>query len=159
MPTAGELLVDGRPLARYGRQRYRAALAAVMQEDRLFSGTVTDNIAQFAAAPDAPRCRACARVAELHATIERWPLGYASPVGDMGSQLSGGERQRLLLARALYRAPRLLLLDEFTSHLDAPAEARIHARLARLGMTRIVVAHRRESLRYADRELRLARPR
>ena len=157
-PDAGELLVDGRPLARYGRQRYRAMLAAVMQEDRLFSGTVADNIAQFPAVPDRARCRACARIAELDATIEAWPLGYASPIGDMGSQLSGGERQRLLLARALYRAPRILLLDEFTSHLDAPAEARIHARLARLGVTRIVVAHRRESLRHAHRELRLRRP-
>jgi ATP-binding cassette subfamily B protein RaxB len=85
----------------------------------------------------------------------RMPMGYLTPVGDMGSTLSGGQRQRICLARALYAEPRILFLDEATSHLDAFTEHRIHEGLRELDVTCIIVAHRRETLSIADRVIRL----
>ncbi|MEQ8207270.1 MAG: ATP-binding cassette domain-containing protein, partial [Woeseia sp.] len=154
-PTRGELEVNGQLLARYGVLRYRGQIASVMQEDRLFCGSILDNISFFDVNVDVPRVKACARFADLADSIERLPMQYFSAVGDMGTALSGGQRQRLLLARALYRRPRILFLDEFTSHLDAGSEARINARLSRLAITRVVVAHRAETIRHADRQIRL----
>jgi len=154
-PGRGTVLVDGLPLARYGLFAYRRLAAGVMQNDRLFSGTVADNLSGFAPRPDLGRCRACARLARVDDTIEALPMGYLTPVGDMGALFSGGEGQRLLLARALYRRPAVLFLDEFTSHVDPACEARILEGLATLPLTLVAVAHRRESVRRADREIAL----
>ncbi|HUO83404.1 MAG TPA: peptidase domain-containing ABC transporter [Gammaproteobacteria bacterium] len=150
-PSEGAILVDGRDLRLADLHAYRQQVAAVMQHDHLLSGSLAENIAFFAARPDEQRIVACARLACVDEDILRMPMGYQSLVGDMGAALSGGQKQRLLLARALYREPRILFLDEATSHLDAPTEARILAMLAGLGITRVLIAHRRQTLAHADR--------
>lgn len=154
-PSSGAVLVDGRDIHRGDIRGYRQQVASVMQDDRLLSGSLADNIAFFDARPDESRIEACARLACLDEEIAGMPMGYHSLVGDMGAALSGGQKQRILLARALYREPRILFLDEATSHLDAATEARIAAMLAGLEITRILIAHRRETLSRADRVVRL----
>jgi ATP-binding cassette subfamily B protein RaxB len=101
------------------------------------------------------RVRECATLAQIKSDIERMPMGYESLVGDMGSTLSGGQKQRVLLARALYRRPRILILDEGTSHLDVETEKAVNAALSNLAITRLVVAHRPETLRAAGRVVTL----
>jgi ATP-binding cassette subfamily B protein RaxB len=101
------------------------------------------------------RVRECAALAQISTDIERMPMGYESLVGDMGSTLSGGQKQRVLIARALYRRPRILILDEGTSHLDLENERAVNAALSQLAITRLVVAHRPETLRAAGRVITL----
>ena len=81
------------------------------------------------------------------------PMQYESLIGDMGSTLSGGQKQRVLLARALYRQPRILFMDEGTAHLDAQHEAAVNAAISAMGITRIIIAHRKETIEAADRIL------
>jgi ATP-binding cassette subfamily B protein RaxB len=147
----GEVLVDGIPLARFGYKNYHDQVAAVLQDDHLFAGSLAENIALFDDQVDMKRVVISATAAALHEDIAAMPMGYETLVGDMGSSLSGGQRQRLLLARALYRRPRLLMMDEATSHLDASREKAVVAAIAGLGITRIVIAHRRETILSADR--------
>lgn len=154
-PSRGDVLVDGMPLARYGLLRYRQQIASVMQDDRLFAGTLIDNISFFDPEADIARVAACARIADVATVIEHMPMQYFTLVGDMGAALSGGQKQRILLARALYRRPKLLFLDESTSHLDACSEQIVNERLSHMSMTLIVVAHRRETIRHADRVVRI----
>jgi ATP-binding cassette subfamily B protein RaxB len=99
--------------------------------------------------------RVCAELAQIRTDIKRMPMGYESLVGDMGSTLSGGQKQRVLIARALYRRPRILILDEGTSHLDLENERAVNAALSQLAITRLVVAHRPETLRAAGRVVSL----
>src|SRR5215468_8879550 len=103
-----------------------------MQEDQLLSGSIADNICFFESEFDADRMVNCARLAAIHDEIMVMPMTYNSLVGDMGSSLSGGQKQRLLLARALYRQPKLLFLDEGTAHLDLENERHIHQSLMHL---------------------------
>jgi ATP-binding cassette subfamily B protein RaxB len=152
-PCEGTIRVDGHDLRRIGARRLRAMCGAVMQEDQLFAGSLADNITFFDPAQDFARIEAAARLAAVHEDIVAMPMGYRSLIGDMGSSLSGGQRQRILLARALYRRPRVLLLDEATSHLDVANERLVTAAIARLRLTRIVVAHRPETIAGADRVL------
>ena len=149
-PTAGELLVDGVPLAAYGRRAFRAHVAAVLQDDVLFAGTIADNVAGFEPI-DAERLAEAMRAAAIAEDIDAMPMRQLTLVGDMGSTLSGGQMQRILLARALYRRPRLLVMDEGTAHLDAEHERQVNGAIAAMGITRIVVAHRRETLAAAER--------
>jgi len=121
-PTSGEVLVDGIPLQTIGVRVYREQVAAVMQEDHLLSGSIADNIGFFDPAFDHDRMVTCAQTAGLHEEILAMPMGYNSLIGDMGSSLSGGQKQRLLLARALYKDPKILFLDEGTAHLDVEKE-------------------------------------
>jgi ATP-binding cassette subfamily B protein RaxB len=154
-PTEGLVLVEGEPLARFGGARWRSMIGVVMQDDHLFAGSIADNICFFADRPDPLRIEACAKLAAVHDDILRMPMGYNSLIGDMGTVLSGGQKQRVLIARALYREPRLLLLDEATSHLDLAAEKAVNAALRSIDMTRIVIAHRPETIRAADRVIAL----
>ena len=156
-PTSGEVLIDGVPLMTVGARAYRENVGAVMQEDQLLSGSIADNICFFDAAYDQNRMIECARIAGIHDEIMAMPMTYNSLIGDMGSSLSGGQKQRVLLARALYRQPKLLFLDEGTAHLDIDKEAEISANLRRMGMTRISVAHRPEAASGADQFFRIAR--
>lgn len=151
----GELLVDGVPLASLGLARWRSLIGVVMQDDQLFAGSVADNICFFAEHPDARRIEECAQLAALHDELAAMPMGYNTLIGDMGTVLSGGQKQRLLIARALYRQPILLLLDEATSHLDMDNEKRVSAAIRALRVTRIIVAHRPETIQSADRVIYL----
>src|SRR3954453_21913922 len=141
-PTSGEVLIDGIPLSTIGVTSYPEPVAAVMQEDQLLSGSIADNICFFDPNYDQERMLECARLAGVHDEIMAMPMTYNSLIGDMGSSLSGGQKQRVLLARVLYRQPKLLFLDEGTAHLDTEREAEVHRNLRALSMTRINVAHR-----------------
>jgi ATP-binding cassette subfamily B protein RaxB len=151
----GELLVNGEPLASVGLARWRSLIGVVMQDDQLFAGSVADNICFFSEQPDERRIEECARMAALHDEMIAMPMGYHTLVGDMGTVLSGGQKQRLLIARALYRQPSVLLLDEATSHLDMDNERRVSATIRALRITRIIVAHRPETIQSADRVIYL----
>ncbi len=155
-PERGELRVDGRKLQNAGRARYRSEIGAVLQEDTLFGGSLLENIAGLQNPVDVERAMSSARCASIHEDIQNMPMQYETHVGDMGSALSGGQKQRLLLARALYREPRILFLDEATSHLDAASEQAIYAALRSRDVTIIAIAHRQESIRQADRVIRFS---
>ena len=155
--TEGEVLVDGRPIAQLGIQRYRSMVGVVMQDDQLFAGSLADNISFFADRPDHARIEACARAAAIHDDIAAMPMGYGTLIGDMGTSLSGGQKQRVLIARALYHQPSILLLDEATSHLDGGRERDVNAAIRECRVTRIIVAHRQETIQSADRIVTLER--
>jgi ATP-binding cassette, subfamily B, bacterial CvaB/MchF/RaxB len=150
-PTAGTVLIDDVPLQAIGLEAYRAQIGCVLQDDRLFAGSIAANIAGFSPTPNLERIQQVARFAAIHEEITRMPMGYESLVGDMGSSLSGGQVQRIVMARALYRDPRALLLDEATSHLDEDNERAINEAIRRLTISRVIVAHRRSTLDMADR--------
>ena len=150
-PEDGQVLLGGIDIRHIGLQKYRSFVGAVMQDDQLFAGSIADNIGFFSHSADPERVEQAARLAAVHEDIVRMPMGYGSLVGDMGSALSGGQKQRILLARALYRRPRVLILDEATSHLDVDREAEVNRAIAGLRITRIIVAHRPETIRSADR--------
>src|SRR5215472_17269913 len=156
-PTRGEMLIDGVPLSTIGPRAYREHVGAVMQEDLLLSGSIADNICFFDPSFDQERMIQCAHLAGIHEEIMAMPMTYNSLVGDMGSSLSGGQKQRVMLARALYRQPRILFLDEGTSHLDVDNEIHINNCLKGLQITRISVAHRPEIVSGANRILWIAK--
>ena len=152
-PDAGQILLDGRPATPELWHAWRGQIGVVAQDDQLLSGSIADNIAFFDPDMEMERVVAAAAAAQVHEDILRMPMQYLSLVGDMGSALSGGQRQRVLLARALYRRPRLLLLDEGTANLDEPTERAIADLIAQLPVTRIVIAHRPALIERATRRL------
>jgi ATP-binding cassette subfamily B protein RaxB len=149
-PQEGVIRIGGIDILKYGLESYRNLFGVVMQEDQLFSGSITDNITFFDPTPEFARAELAARQAAVHEEILAMPMGYETLIGDMGSALSGGQKQRLLLARALYRAPKHLLLDEATSHLDLLNEQRVNTAIRDLQITRIIIAHRPETIVSAD---------
>ena len=155
-PETGVIRIDGLPLHSLGLRNWRAATGVVMQDDQLLSGSIADNIASFDPQIDMERVVECATLAQAHEDISRMPMHYLSMIGDMGAALSGGQRQRLLLARALYHNPQVLFLDEGTANLDLQAERQIAEVISRMEITRIVIAHRPELLKRANRILVLA---
>ena len=150
-PTEGEVLFGGMPVRQLGLANFRRQIGTVMQEDSLLSGSLADNISFFDVRPDQARIESCAALAQLHADICRMPMGFQTLVGDLGSGLSGGQKQRLLLARALYKQPRVLALDEATSHLDLINERAVTVALAGMKLTRLIIAHRPETIAGAQR--------
>jgi ATP-binding cassette subfamily B protein RaxB len=155
-PMSGEVLIDGLPLGQIGPRVYREQIGAVMQEDQLLSGSIADNICFFETTFDLQGMIECARIAGIHDDIVAMPMSYNSLIGDMGSSLSSGQKQRVLLARALYRRPKIKFLDEGTAHLDTEKEKEINLNLRHLNMTRVSVAHRPEITNGADMILHLA---
>lgn len=150
-PQGGTITVGGMDITQTGLQHHRNRIGCVMQDDILFSGSISENISFFANEPDHAKITRVARLAQIHGDIMKMPMNYQSLVGDMGSFLSGGQLQRILLARALYREPQILVLDEATSHLDIYNEAQINTAIKRMNITRIIIAHRPETIRSADR--------
>jgi ATP-binding cassette subfamily B protein RaxB len=151
----GDIKFDNHSLKNIGLKIIRQNIAAVMQDDQLLSGTIADNIAFFESHPDQARVEACAQLACIHQDISQMPMSYHSLIGDMGTTLSGGQRQRVLLARALYSAPKILFMDEATSNLDTRTEFSVNQAIKQLKITRIMIAHRPETIRSADRVLLL----
>ncbi len=154
-PTGGEVLVGGTPLSRVGLRAWRDHVGVVMQDEPLFSGSIADNISFFSPEPDLAWAEQCARVASVHDEILAMPMGYHTLIGDMGAALSGGQKQRVLLARALYKRPKILLLDEATSSLDVDRERSVNHAIRQLALTRIIVAHRPETIASAARVIAL----
>jgi ATP-binding cassette, subfamily B, bacterial CvaB/MchF/RaxB len=150
-PQGGEVRVGGLPLAQLGLAQWRSMVGTVMQDDALLTGSVIDNISFFDATPDVEWVMECARLAAVHDEIEAMPMGYHTLIGDMGASLSGGQKQRLLLARALYKRPQVLLLDEATSALDIERERVVNQNIRKLNLTRVIVAHRPETIASASR--------
>ena len=141
-PSQGEITIDDQLLTDIGIGAWRAAIGVVMQDDKLLSGTIADNISFFDPQVDLQKVYRAAQAAQIHEEICKIPMNYLSMVGDMGSVLSGGQKQRVLLARALYHDPKVLFLDEGTANLDPETEEKIAETLDKLPITRIVVAHR-----------------
>ena len=154
-PSSGEVLVNGVPIKRIGLANFRSTIGTVMQEDRLFSGSIAENICFFDSDPEWGRIKESAKLASLAHEIEAMPMGYYTMTGANGAGISGGQQQRLLLARALYRKPQLLVLDEATSELDVGNEKNVNETVRELGLTRIMVAHRPDTIAMADRIVQL----
>ena len=152
-PSDGSIRIGGKDIRTLGKRNVRAMVGAVMQDDQLFAGSLADNIGLFDNEFDLARIEAAARLAAVHEDIAAMPMGYHSLIGDMGSSLSGGQKQRVILARALYRHPKLLFLDEATSHLDVMRERQVNAAVRKLALTKVIVAHRPETIASADRVL------
>ncbi|SUX28426.1 ATP-binding cassette domain-containing protein [Chromobacterium vaccinii] len=129
-PTSGDIFVSGISIKQFGLFNYRKTLGSVMQEDQLFSGSIFDNISFFDPQPDLEHAQKCAKLSAIHDEIIAMPMSYNTLVGDIGSTLSGGQKQRLLLARALYKNPQILVLDEATSHLDIWNEKLVNSAIA-----------------------------
>jgi ATP-binding cassette subfamily B protein RaxB len=154
-PTGGRLLVDGVPLGPATISGWRGRIGAVMQDDHLLTGTLADNISFFDPQIDQRLVEEAAKMARIHDDIMKMPMTYQSLIGDMGAALSSGQRQRIMLARALYRDPDVLFLDEGTANLDEENEKAIAEMIASLPVTRIVVAHRPALVERAGLVLRL----
>ncbi len=147
-PSEGTIRIGGHDLHKLGPRNVRAVIGVVMQDDQLFAGSIADNIGFFDTDFDLERIEAA-----VHEDIAAMPMGYHSLIGDMGSSLSGGQKQRIILARALYRQPKLLFLDEATSHLDVTRERLVNEAVKHLQLTKVIVAHRPETIASADRVL------
>ena len=154
-PSSGAVLIDGVDLASLDLAHYRRQLGVVMQDDDLFSGSLVENIAVDEGSADMVRVEQAARAACVHDDIERMPMQYLTLVGHMGSTLSGGQRQRVMIARAVYRRPALILLDEGTAHLNDELQQQVLDNLRCMGATLIAVTHDERMLTRADRRISL----
>ena len=154
-PAQGKVFIDGVDIRQFGLTNYRSQIGAVMQDDQLLSGSMIDNIAFFDPDFEEDRVIECAKIASVHDDIMAMPMAYNTLIGDMGTTLSGGQRQRLLLARALYRQPKILFMDEATSNLDTQLESIVNDTVKQLKITRIIIAHRPETIRSTDRVVEL----
>ena len=154
-PEDGQFLLDGVPIGQVGIRNYRQMCATVMQNDQLLNGSLIENISFFEPAVDVEKVKEAAKGAAIWEDIQAMPMGLHTQVGDLGGALSGGQKQRILLARALYSQPKVLFLDEATSHLDSLTEARVNQYLKEKMITRISVAHRQETIDAADRVIDL----
>ncbi|QNQ08195.1 peptidase domain-containing ABC transporter [Sphingomonas alpina] len=154
-PTSGQILIDGVPLGPATIAAWRSRVGAVLQDDAMLQGTIADNIAFFDPHADMEDIISCASFARIHDEIMQMPMQYHSFIGDMGGALSAGQRQRLLLARAMYRSPDAVFLDEGTANLDEANETALAESFARLRRTRIVIAHRPALIEHAVQVIEL----
>lgn len=150
-PTEGEVFIGDHPLSNIDISHYRGLIGTVMQNDHLFAGIIADNIYSFDSEPKQDKIEYCAVKTAIHDEIVKMPMRYNTIIGDIGTGLSGGQKQRILLARVLYREPKILALDEATSHLDITNEKVVNTSMQAYYFTKIVVAHRAETIKMADR--------
>ncbi|HFF5404355.1 TPA: peptidase domain-containing ABC transporter, partial [Acinetobacter baumannii] len=155
-PTNGEILIDDISLSQLGSNNLRSIIACVNQDDTLFAGNIMENISFFDEYANEDWIIECAKMAGIHEEIIKMPMGYYSLVGDMGSTLSGGQKQRIFIARALYKKPKILFLDEATSHLDIKRERIINSTISKMDITRIIIAHRKETIFSSERIISLS---
>jgi ABC-type bacteriocin/lantibiotic exporter with double-glycine peptidase domain len=153
LPTSGVIAFDGRDLRELDLEKVRRQMGVVLQDTFLFDDSVRANLSLRDEETPQERLRLAAELACIDDVIDALPHGLSTRLGDNGNQLSGGQRQRLNLARALALEPAVLLLDEATSALDLDTERRVHANLARIGCTRVLIAHRLATVQDADRIL------
>jgi ATP-binding cassette, subfamily B, bacterial CvaB/MchF/RaxB len=154
-PSFGQIIMHGLTIDKIGLRHYRSRIGAVLQDDGLLTGTIADNICFFDPQPDQQSIEHAAELAAIHRDISSMPMQYNTLVGNLGAALSGGQIQRILIARALYKKPELLFMDEATSHLDIEAEKFVNNSIRQLKMGRIIVAHRPETIKLADRIFQL----
>ena len=145
-PVEGDVLYDDVSLEGLGARTVRSQIGVVMQDDRLLSGSIYDNISFFDPDINHALVEEVARFADIHEDILKMPMGYQSLIGDMGSSLSGGQIQRVLLARALYAIPKILFLDEGTANLDPASETAVVDMLTDIPITQVIVAHRQAAI-------------
>jgi ATP-binding cassette subfamily B protein RaxB len=155
-PSEGDVFIGGVNVKQAGISKLRQMVGTVLQDDVLFAGSIADNICFFDPHANQPWIEQCADMAAIANDIAAMPMGYNTLVGDMGTVLSGGQKQRILLARALYKRPKILFLDEATSHLDISKEHEVNAAVRALRVTRVIVAHRPETIASANRVMVLA---
>lgn len=156
-PERGDIFIGGFDINKIGINNFRSNIACVLQEDRLFSGSIADNISGFDEEMDRALLVDCAMRCNIHEEIQRMPMGYETIIGELGAGISGGQKQRLLIARALYQKPKILFMDEATSHLDINNEKMVNAAIESLNITRIIIAHRPSTIASADRIIDLAK--
>lgn len=150
-PDSGRVLINGIDIRQIGINNYHRMIACVMQDDRLFSGSIRENICGFAEEMDEEWMVECARASHIHDVIMNMPLGYETLIGELGEGLSGGQKQRIFIARALYRKPGILFMDEATSALDSESEHFVNVAIKNMNITRVIIAHRETTLRTVDR--------
>ncbi|EGT8766270.1 peptidase domain-containing ABC transporter [Salmonella enterica] len=150
-PDTGKVLVNGTDIRQLGINNYHRTIACVMQDDRLFSGSIRENICGFSEEMDETWMIECARASYIHDVIIKMPMGYETLIGELGEGLSGGQKQRIFIARALYRRPCILFMDEATSSLDTDSERFVNVAIKNMNITRIIIAHRETTLRTVDR--------
>lgn len=155
-PTQGDVFADNLDIQKIGLNNYRQGISCVLQEDRLFSGSLVENISGFENNVKMDLVIECARYCNIHDEIMNMPMGYETIVGELGLGISGGQKQRILIARALYRKPSILFMDEATSHLDLNNESVINRSISSLSITRVIVAHRPSTIASADRIIDLS---
>ncbi|MEB6369267.1 peptidase domain-containing ABC transporter [Klebsiella michiganensis] len=150
-PDTGKVLVNGTDIRQLGINNYHRMIACVMQDDRLFSGSIRENICGFSEEMDEAWMIECARASYIHDVIMKMPMGYETLIGELGEGLSGGQKQRIFIARALYRRPGILFMDEATSSLDTESERFVNVAIRNMNITRVIIAHRETTLRTVDR--------
>ncbi|EDR2618962.1 peptidase domain-containing ABC transporter [Salmonella enterica subsp. enterica] len=150
-PDTGKVLVNDTDIRQLGINNYHRMIACVMQDDRLFSGSIRENICGFSEEMDEVWMIECARASYFHDVIMKMPMGYETLIGELGEGLSGGQKQRIFIARALYRRPGILFMDEATSSLDTESERFVNIAIKNMNITRVIIAHRETTLRTVDR--------
>ncbi|WP_260838014.1 peptidase domain-containing ABC transporter [Escherichia coli] len=150
-PDSGRVLINGIDIRQIGINNYHRMIACVMQDDRLFSGSIRENICGFAEEMDEEWMVECARASHIHDVIMNMPMGYETLIGELGEGLSGGQKQRIFIARALYRKPGILFMDEATSALDSESEHFVNVAIKNMNITRVIIAHRETTLKTVDR--------
>lgn len=154
-PDTGKVVVDGIDITQMGINNYHKIIGCVMQDDKLFSGSIRENICGFDETTDEKWMIECAKASYIHTVIIKMPMGYDTLIGELGEGLSGGQKQRLFIARALYRKPGILFMDEATSSLDHESESCVNQAIKELNITRVIIAHRETTISSADRVISL----